>query len=133
MRATAAWAPVEDDVLGFLHVQMGVAQSFEHMREHAGLVAMPHDEHVRRRGLLRQVHDVGHPAGCDERPDDADRFGRNRLLRLIGGGADVMRADDVRQRQDRIVDAAFGAAGSFANTSRPTRSPLSLIACASAP
>ena len=74
----------KNDVLGFLHVQMGVAQSFEHVCEHARLVAMPHHEHVRRRGLLRQVHDVGHPAGCDKRPDDTNRFGRNRLLRLVG-------------------------------------------------
>ena len=36
--------------------------------------------------------------------DDADGFGGNRFLRLIGGRADVMRADDVRQRQDRIVE-----------------------------
>ena len=97
----------ENDVLGLLHVQVRGAQPIEDVRQHAGLVAMPHDEHVRRRRLLGEVDDVRHAAGLEKRPDDAHGFRGDGFLRLIGGRADVMRADDVRQRQDRIVERAL--------------------------
>src|SRR5262249_32876577 len=59
----------EDNVFGFLHVQVVAAQVAEHVREHAGAIAVPHDEHMSGRRPLRKVHDVGHLAGFLEAAD----------------------------------------------------------------
>ena len=50
---------LEDDVLGLLHVQAAAAQMLEHVRQHAGTVAVPHDEHVRCRGLRARLTTLG--------------------------------------------------------------------------
>ena len=96
----------EDHVLGFLDVDLAAAQVIEDVGQHAGTIAVADDEHVRRRRFLRQVHDVGHLAGVLVAADDAHRLGGDRFLRLIGRRADVMRAVDVLQRDDRIRELA---------------------------
>ena len=75
---------LEDHVLGFLHVDVAAAQVLEYMREHTGAIAMADHQHVRRRRLLRQVHHVRHLAGAFVGGDDADGFGGDGFLRLIG-------------------------------------------------
>ena len=99
-------------------------QVLEDVREHAGTVAVTHDQQVRRRRPRREVHDVGHLAGVLERRDDADGLGGDGLLRLIGGRADVVRPVDVRQTDDRIARTSPAPpSGSPRKTSRPTRTP----------
>src|SRR5262249_49935328 len=44
--------PLEHDVLGLLDVEVRLAQVVEDMRENTWSIAMPHDEHVRRRRSL---------------------------------------------------------------------------------
>ena len=132
MRATAASAPSKTMFSVSCTFRLRLAQVVEHVREHARAVAVAHDEHVRRRRPRREVHDVRHPAGLLVAADDADGLGGNRLLRLVGGRADVMRAVDARQRDQASWKSAGRAAGSLAKTSRPTRSPLSRTAAASA-
>ena len=94
---------LEDDVLGFLHVDFAARAVIEHVRQHAGTVAVPDDQHVRRRRLLGQVDDVRHLAGVLVRGDDAHGLGGDGFLRLVGRRADVMRAVDARQRQQRVA------------------------------
>src|SRR5215217_9706289 len=43
------FGPFEDDVLRLLDVEIGEAEMVEHVREHTRPVAMPDDQHVRRR------------------------------------------------------------------------------------
>ena len=87
----------------------------EDVREHAGTIAVADDEHVRGGRAARQVDHVRHPAGLLVAADDPDGLGGNRLLRLVGRRADVVRAVDPRQRDQRIVvKGAVAAAGSFA-------------------
>src|SRR4051794_11351367 len=47
-------SPLEHDVLGFLHVQVGLPEVAEHMREDARSIAMADDEHVGRGRAARQ-------------------------------------------------------------------------------
>ena len=125
---------LENDVLGFLHVQVGLPQVVEHVGQHAGAIAMPHDQHVRRRRALREVDDVRHPAGLLVGADDADRLGGDGFLRLIGRRADVMRAVDARAARHELGRelGRWPTAGSLANTSSPARMPFSRTAAASA-
>src|SRR6185503_11020153 len=102
--------PFEYDVLGLLHVDLALAQVVENVRQHARPIAMPDDEHVRRRRLLRKVDDVRHLAGVLVGRDDPDRLGGDGVLRLIGRRADVVGAVDVLERGDRVLEFA-GAAG----------------------
>ena len=55
-------------------------------------------------GSAGEVHDVRDAAGLLERPDDPDGLGRDRLLRLVGGRADVVRAVDAGQLEDRQAE-----------------------------
>ena len=92
---------LEDHVFGLLDVETAGAQLVEHVRQHAGTIAVPHDQAVRRRRTRREIHDVRDPPGFRVDADDAHGFGGDGLLRLFGGRADVMRAVDVRERGDR--------------------------------
>ncbi len=88
----------EDDVFGLLHVETGVAKLLEDMREHARLVAVTHDEHVRGRRCFARFTTFGtRPVSINGR-DNPDRLGGDGFLRLIGRCADVMRSDDTGQR-----------------------------------
>ena len=49
----------KDDVLGFLHVDACQTQTIEDEGEHTRPIAVSHDQRVRGRRGLRQVHDVG--------------------------------------------------------------------------
>ena len=116
---------LEHDVLGLLHVEVGLAQVVEDVREHARAVAVAHDEHVRRRRPLRQVDDVRHLAGLLVA---AGRCGRSRRRSLPAPDRSRRRCDACRRRpaarRSRRLNSPVAAAGSLANTSRPTRSPL---------
>ena len=121
MRATPPRA-VEDDVLGLLDVEVGLAQMIEDVREHAG--------RSRWRTTSMCVAGVRFArfTTFGTRPvlvgaDDAHRLGGDRLLRLVGRRADVMRAVDAGQRDRAVGEIARSRPGSFANTSRPTRRP----------
>ena len=100
MRATAASAPSKTMFSVSCTFRLSLAQVVEHMRQHARPVAVADHEHVRRRRSLGQIDDVGHPAGLLEPADDADGLGGDRLLRLIGRRADVVRAVDARQADE---------------------------------
>ena len=63
---------------------------------------MSNDQHVRGRRLLRQVHDVGDPAGLLERANDSDRLVRDRFLRLIRRRTDVVRAVDAVVAREHV-------------------------------
>ena len=122
----------EDDVLGLLDVDGRGAQLVEDVRQHAGLVAVAHDEHVRGRRPRGEVHEVRHlPCRLKVR-DDAHGLGGDGLLRLLGGRADVVRAVDVRQVEQRVAVLAVPADGSSRKTSRATRRPWSRTAASSA-
>ena len=99
MRATAASAPSKITFSVSWTLRLPRAQVVEHVREHTRPVAVPHDQPVRGRRARRQVDDVRDLAGLRVDADDAHRLGGDRLLRLIGRRADVMRAVDVRQRR----------------------------------
>ena len=132
MRATAASAPSKTMFSVSCTLRLAGAV-VEHVRQHAGAIAVPDDQHVRRGRARRKVHDVRHLAGFLVAADDPDRLGRDRFLRLVGRRADVVRAVDVRQRRSARPESRRSAdAGSLANTSRPTRSFLSRTAAASA-
>ena len=83
---------LEDDVLGLLDVESARAQVLEDVGQDARPIAMADDQHVGRRRPPREVHDVRDLAGLLERADDADGLGRDRLLRLFRGRADVVGA-----------------------------------------
>ena len=51
--------PLEDDVLGLLHVEVRGAQPVEHVGQHARAVAMPHDQHVGGRRLRARFTTFG--------------------------------------------------------------------------
>ena len=53
----------EDDVFGFLHVQVAGAQMVEHVGQHAGTVPVADDKHVAGRRPRAEVDDVGDLAG----------------------------------------------------------------------
>jgi hypothetical protein len=74
---------------------------------------MPHHQLPLGRRAPGQVHAVQHHARFDECFDDPHRLVRNRVLRLPGRGADVMRAVKIGQFQNRIVERghAFGRFG----------------------
>ena len=63
--------------------------------------------------LLREVDDVRHAPRLDVLAYDAHRLVRDGLLGLIGGSADVMRADHAVQFKDPVRHGA-GAAGRLA-------------------
>ena len=65
---------------------------------------MTHDELPLRRRARGQVHAIQHHAGPDKRLDDADGLIGNRFLRLLGRGANVVRAPEVGQVEDRIIE-----------------------------
>ena len=74
-------------------------------------MTVPDDQHMRGGGSPSEVDDVGHPARLFVAANDADRFGRNRFLRLIGGGADVVRAVHVRHPDQGVREGAGGRGG----------------------
>ena len=80
-------------------LRFACAQVVEDVREHARAIAVADDQHVRRRRARGQVDDVRDAAGLLVAADDADGLGGDRFLRLIGRGADVMRAVDAGQRR----------------------------------
>ena len=92
IRATAASAPSKTMFSVSCTLRLSTAQVVEDVREHAGSVTVTHDEHVRRRRAPREVDDVGHLPGLGVAADDPHRFGGNRLLRLVGRCADVVRS-----------------------------------------
>ena len=92
---------VVDDVLHFLDVDGTVGQHLEHVRQHAGTIVVPHREHVRRRASRQPVDAVGHDPRMQELLHDVDDLVRDRHLRLVGGGTDVMGAVDARQLHHR--------------------------------
>ena len=96
------------------------AQLGEHVREHAGPVLVPHDQHVGRRRRPCQVHHVGHAAGVLERADDADGLAGDGVLRLSGRRTDVVGAVDAGQLHDVIGERARGA-GRFGGEHVETR------------
>src|SRR5262245_65443296 len=59
-----------------------------------------------RGSMVGQIDDVRNLAGFFERADDANGLSGDSLLRLIGRSADVMRAVNVRQRYDLVVEVA---------------------------
>ena len=81
------------------------------MREHAGAIAVPHDQHVRGRRSPGKVHDVGHLPGFLEAPDDPHGLCRNGFLRLVRGRADVVCAVDAWQPDEIIVKLADSGSG----------------------
>ena len=93
---------LEDDVLRLVRVDARPGQLREHGRERARLALVPHDQRVGGRRLLRQVDHVGHPPGLLEDPHDAHRLGGDRLLGLVGRGADVMRPVHPGQAKDGV-------------------------------
>ena len=80
------------------------SQMIEHVGQHARAVAMSDDEHVRGRRASGQVDHVRHAPRLLVGLDDADGLGGDGLLRLIGGGADVVRAVDARQADERVAE-----------------------------
>ena len=96
----------EDDVLRLLDVDARLAQALERMREHAWTVLVAHHQHVRGRRLPAQVHHVRHAPGAHVGLDDPHRLVRDRLLRLLGRGADVVRAVDAGQPDERVREFA---------------------------
>ena len=75
---------LEDDVLHFLDVDGDAPDGVEHAGEDAGTVAMANEKSVRGGCAARKVDDVGYLADFLEGSDDADRFGSDRFLGLIG-------------------------------------------------
>src|SRR5438874_1912316 len=72
---------------------------------------MPDDDLEAGGRARAQVDGVGDMAALEEAFDDPDRLIGDGLLRLVGGGADVMRAVDARQLSDRIGERAAPALG----------------------
>ena len=97
-------------------------QLVEDVREHAGAIAVAHDQPVRRRRARREVHHVRHAAGL-LKTHDADRLGGDRLLRLVGRGADVVGAVDAGSAAIGRANVPVPPAGSSGKTSSPTRMP----------
>ena len=84
MRATAASAPSNTMFSVSWTFRLSRRELREHVRQHAGAIAVTYHQHMRRRRSRGQVHDVRHPAGLLVAADDPHRFGRDRFLRLIG-------------------------------------------------
>ena len=104
IRAIAASAPSNTMFSVSWTLMPLAAQVLEHVGEDARPVAMADDEHVGRRRPPGEVDDVRDPPRLLERADDADRLGGDRLLRLLGGRADVVRPVDPGQPEQRQVE-----------------------------
>ena len=78
------FGPGKNDVLGLLDVDGCGTKLVEDVRQHTGLVAVAHDEHVRGRRARRQVYRVGHLPTALEGRDDPDGLGGDGFLRLLG-------------------------------------------------
>jgi hypothetical protein len=85
------------------------ADRIEHTGQHAGPVQVPHHQRARCRSLARQVHHIGHLPGIAEGLNDAHRLRCDGFLRLLGGGADVVRPVDQIELGDRVGEFARAA------------------------
>jgi len=102
----------ENDVLHFLNVDVFRFNCIEHTCKHPRSIEMTDDQPVCRRRLARQVYDIRHLAGFFELPNYPHRLSRNRFLRLICRGADVMRPVESFFFNDLVVKLS-GTAGWF--------------------
>src|SRR5262245_8382009 len=87
----------ENNVLGFLHVQVAAAQLVENVREDTRPIAVTHDQPMSRRRARREVDCVWHRPHLFVASDDADGFGGNCFLCLFGGSANVVRTVELGQ------------------------------------
>ena len=100
-----------DHVLHLLDVDARLADGVEDVGEHAGPIEVSDRKQFGRGRGGGAVDAVGGLAGRVEDLDDADGLGGDRVLGLIGRGADVVRAVDAGQRDDGIRELAGRARG----------------------
>ena len=97
------------------------AKVLEDVGQDARPVLVADDEQVGRRRPAGEVDDVRDAPGLLERADDPDGLGGDRLLRLLGRGADVVGPVDAGQGEQR--QAVLGGAGRRARRDRRRARP----------